>query len=118
MEEIKQTLVSHSEKITQLEDSTEKVLNKFDTLVDSMNELTVTIAVSNEKHDNYQQEAKEYRKTISELTKIVNLNTRDIAEMKPTVSSVRGLMWKVIGALMLGMGGSSFLAAALIKSGG
>jgi len=117
MEEIKKTLVQHGSEINQLKDAQTNVLAGIDKLVVSIKDLTVTLAVNSEKHDHSSKEISALRKDINDQVKLSQLNARQIAGMEPTVNSVRGLMWKIIGALMLGMGGSSFLAAALIKAG-
>ena len=91
-------------KVEALYDLVGSMTNEMSACTHAMTALTTQFAVYTEKHDN----------TEKSLQALVASQTR-IQEMKPTVDSVRGLVWRVITAIILGMGGLGVLVAELIK---
>ena len=81
----------------------------------AMRDLTTQFAVYTEKHDNTDRTMQTLISSQTRMHESINAHPISIAEMKPTVDSVRGLVWKVLTSLVLGMSGIGFLISALIK---
>ena len=81
----------------------------------AMRDLTTQFAVYTEKHDNTDRTMQSLIASHEMMHKSINSHSVSIAEMRPTVESVRGLVWKVLTSLVLGMSGIGFLISALIK---
>ena len=81
----------------------------------AMRNLTTQFAVYTEKHDNTDKTMQSLINSQIRIHESLNSHSISIAEMKPTVESVRGLVWKVLTSLILGMGGIGFLVSTIIK---
>jgi hypothetical protein len=82
----------------------------------AMRDLTTQFAVYTEKHDGTERALKSVLDAQVELIKVQNRHSLDIAGMKPTVESIRGLVWRVITASVLGVGGAFTIAFSSVNS--
>lgn len=81
----------------------------------AMRDLTTQFAIYTERHDHTEKSISSLESLVADLSKITNKNTIAIAEMKPTVESVRGLLWRMVGAIAAGVGGAALIVSATIK---
>ena len=81
----------------------------------AMRELTTQFAIYTERHDNTEKSIAAVSKITEELRKSNSENTISIATMKPTVESIRGMLWKMIGSIVASVGCASIIASTLIK---
>lgn len=81
----------------------------------AMRELTTQFAVYTEKHDNTDKTMQSLITSQVSMSKSITDHSIAIASMQPTVESVRGLVWKVLTSLILGMGGMGVLVSVLVK---
>jgi len=81
----------------------------------AMRDLTTQFAVYTEKHDNTDKTMQSLINKQTRIHDVLDKHSIAIAEMKPTVESVRGLVWKVLTSLILGMGGITLVVSTLIK---
>jgi len=81
----------------------------------AMRDLTTQFAVYTEKHDNTDKAMQSLVSSQTRIHQSINEHAIAIAQMKPTVESVRGLVWKVITSILLGIGGLAFIVAAIPK---
>ena len=110
MNDISQKIERHAYEIDTLKDSVGKVLDSVNKLTDAMNNQATQFAVYAAKHDTVAVE-------LDSLRKDVNRHSNELAAMKPVVDGVRGLVWKVIGASIMGGTGVAALIAAITKLG-
>ena len=105
---LKDTIREHRYEIDTLKNTFNKMLSSMDSLTESINSQTTQFAVFAEKHDTVIEEQKE-------LKRDVKLHSQDIAAMKPIVEGVRGLVWKVVTASVMGGVGVAGLATAVLS---
>ena len=102
-------------KVEALYDLVGSMTNEMSACTHAMTALTTQFAVYTEKHDNTEKSLHALVASQTRIQDSINKHSVSIAEMKPTVDSVRGLVWRVITAIILGMGGLGVLVAELIK---
>lgn len=106
-EELHNQVNEHQLRIATLEETTKEVLQSLKDSTDAMNQLTTQFAVYASKHD-----------TVSaELTTIrtkQDLHGEKIAAMLPVVDGLRGLVWKVVGAALVGGLGVGGVITAMV----
>lgn len=81
----------------------------------AMRDLTTQFAVYTEKHDNTDKTMQAMIISQTRMHDSITEHSIAIAMMKPTVESVRGLVWKVLTSLILGMGGMGVLVSVMVK---
>lgn len=108
MSDVEKALQEHRYEIDTLKSVHSEVVNELRDTTKAINNLATQFAVSAQKQD-------ENAKDIDAIGKKVDQNSLKIAAMYPTYESLRGLVWKIIGALLIGMGGISAIVASIIK---
>ena len=81
----------------------------------AMRDLTTQFAVYTEKHDNTEKALTALTMSQTKIHESINEHSIAIAQMKPTVESVRGLVWKVLTSIILGMGGLGLVLSSIAK---
>jgi|GEM_PF-2770355 len=109
-EELQKTVNDHQYRISSLEEGTTKVLTSLDRLTDAMNNQATQFAVYASKHDTVSAE-------LSSVKNKLDVHSETIAAMKPVVDGVRGLIWKVVTAALLGGTGVAAVIVALLNYG-
>lgn len=108
MEELKAQIEEHRYEIDTLKDGFGKLVSSIEKMTESVNELIVQFAVTSQKHD-------ANAKNIEKLEAEQKEHSKMLADHHPTVISVRGLMWKIMGAIILGMGGFTSIVVGILK---
>lgn len=107
MEEIREKVNQHDMEISAIKESVGRTLNSLDENTRAMNALTNQFAGYAVSHERAQQD-------IISLSKKIDTHSEAIAAMKPVVDGVRGLVWKVVAASLLGGTGVATLIVALL----
>ena len=110
VKEIHEKLTQHSYEIETLKSSTGELVATLKDTTKAMNDLATSFALSAQKHD-------ENQKDIDKLTTKIDAHSEKIALMFPTVEALRGMVWKLVGAMFLGVSGSAAVVATIIKMG-
>ena len=102
-------------KVTTLYELVGTMSSEMTACTHAMRDLTTQFAVYTEKHDHTERSLKSLVDSQTRIHESITAHSIEIAQMKPTVESVRGLVWKVITSILLGMGGLGVVVAALPK---
>ena len=81
----------------------------------AMRDLTTQFAIYTERHDHTEKSISALTAIVSDISKLTNQNTISIATMQPTVESVRGLLWKMVAAVITGVGGAAVIVSSIPK---
>ena len=103
-DDINNKISEHNFRIGALEENSQKMIDAMSALTDAINKQTTQFAVYASKHDDVSAELKMVKAKIDG-------HGLDLAAIKPIVEGVRGLVWKVVTAAVLGGSG---VAAAII----
>tara|TARA_R110000851_G_scaffold268528_1_gene421251 strand:- start:98 stop:454 length:357 start_codon:yes stop_codon:yes gene_type:complete len=76
-------------------------------------ELTTQLSVYCERSEHSREKVTEIKQDIAKIQQETHRQGLDIAAMKPTVTALRGIMWKIAGAAIVGGSG---LAAVIIAA--
>ena len=76
-------------------------------------ELTTQLSVYCERSEHSREKVTEIKQDIAKIQQETHRQGLDIAAMKPTVTALRGIMWKIAGAAIFGGSG---LAAVIIAA--
>lgn len=107
-QEIQERVQKHEHKIETLEFNVNRVLNALEKNTEKNGELVNKFSVYISKHDDLKQ-------TVDSINKKVTNHGEVLAAHKPVVDGVRGIVWKIFGSTLIGMGGVAALVAAIIK---
>lgn len=107
--QMQEQINEHRYEIDALKDSVSKTLSSMNGLTDAINKQSTQFAVFAEKHDTVTKE-------IDSIKPDIKQHGEDIAAMKPTVESLRGLVWKVIFASLAGGTGIGAIIIAMISN--
>ena len=102
-------------KVEALYEMVGSMTNEMSACTHAMTGLTTQFAVYTEKHDHTDKALQALVASQTRIHESVGKHSIAIAEMKPTVESVRGLVWKVLTSLVLGMGGMGVLLSTFAK---
>ncbi len=102
-------------ELNAIKDSVVKMSQGMGDCANAMRDLTTQFAVYTERHDGTERALKSVLDAQVELIKVQSRHSLDIAGMKPTVDSIRGLVWKVIAASVLGVGGAFTIAFSAVN---
>ena len=91
-----------------LEHTLEKGFEAIKDHTKAVNELSAQFAVYAFRHDKIEQDVREQEKE-------QRVHSKEIAAMKPVVDGLRGVIWKMVGASLVGGGAAVAIAAALVK---
>lgn len=97
----------HGQRLTVMETNMSSLIPVLEENTRSNNELAKQFAVYASKHDTIEQDVKDVKEQLKD-------HGEQIAAMRPTVESVRGLVWKVVSASLVGGGGVAAILAAVI----
>lgn len=106
--ELEKKVNEHEYRIASQEQSTAEVIQALKDLTSAMNNQATQFAVYTSMHDTVQQEQNQLKSEVKQMA-------QDIAVMKPTVTNVNGLVWKVVGACLLGGGGIAAVLSVAIS---
>lgn len=109
-EELHNRVKDHDYRLSSLEDGTSKVLNALDKLTDAMNNQATQFAVYASKHDTVSAE-------LNTVKAEMKAHGETLAAIKPVVDGVRGLIWKVVAAALIGGTGVATVIVALLNYG-
>ena len=109
-EELQKAVNDHDYRLSSLDKSTDKVLAGIDRLTDAMNNQATQFAVYASKHDTVSAE-------LSTVKAKLDLHGETLAAIKPVVDGVRGLVWKVVTAALIGGTGVAAVIVALLNYG-
>lgn len=115
MSDIERTIDQHRYEIDSIKESVGTMSKSMTDCTMAMRELTTQFAIYTERHDGTEKTLKAVLDAQKETTKIINIHGLDIAAMKPTVESVRGLVWKVVTASVCGAGGAFIIAYSAVN---
>ena len=76
-------------------------------------ELTTQLSVYCERSEHSREKVTEIKQDIAKIQQEMHNQGIDIAAMKPTVTALRGIMWKITGGVIIGGGG---LVAIIIEA--
>lgn len=110
MQDIHDKLSQHSYEIETLKSSTGDLIDALKETTTSMNSLATNFALSAQKHD-------ENQKDIDKMADKLDVHSEKIALMLPTVEALRGMVWKLVGAMFLGISGAAAIVASIVKMG-
>lgn len=108
MSEIHSRLDQHHYEIETLKSGMGELITELKESTKSTNELITQFAVSNQKHDQNQKE-------IDELQKEAKKHGETLAAIEPVITGLRGVIWKLITAIVVAMGASNALVAMIGK---
>jgi mevalonate pyrophosphate decarboxylase len=83
---------------------------------EAMQGLTTQLSVYCERSEHSKEKITEIKVDINKIQDVTHRQGLDIAAMKPTVNALRGIMWKITGATIIGGGGLAALIVGFIKS--
>lgn len=108
MQEIHSRLDQHHYEIETLKSGMGELIVELKESTKSTNELITQFAVSNQKHD-------ENQKDIERLQIKSESHGELLAAMEPVVTGLRGVMWKLVSAIIVAIGSSSAIVAMIGK---
>ena len=76
-------------------------------------ELTTQLSIYCERSEHSKEKITEIKEDIEKIQQETHRQGLDIAAMKPTVTALRGIMWKITGGVIMGGGG---LVAVIIAA--
>ena len=110
MQDIHDKLSQHSYEIETLKSSTGELVATLKDTTKAMNDLATSFALSAQKHD-------ENQKDIDKLVTKIDTHSEKIAVMYPTFESLRGMVWRLVGAMFLGVAATGTIVASIMKMG-
>lgn len=121
VKEIHDKLTQHSYEIDALKSSTGELVDTLKETTKAMNDLATNFALSAQKHDENQKDIDKLNLKVDagneKLITKIDAHSEKIALMFPTVEALRGMVWKLVGAMFLGVSGSAAVVATIIKMG-
>tara|TARA_R110000796_G_scaffold33154_2_gene86248 strand:- start:486 stop:845 length:360 start_codon:yes stop_codon:yes gene_type:complete len=78
---------------------------------EATNALTMQLSIYCERTEHSKEKITEIKIDITKIQDVTSKQGLDIAAMKPTVTALRGIMWKIAGAAIIGGSG---LAAVIV----
>ncbi len=110
--DLEKKVSEHEYRITTQEQSTAEVIQALKDLTSAMHNQATQFAVYTSMHDTVQQEQNQLKAEVKQLS-------QDVAVMKPTVTNINGLVWKVVGSCLIGGAGiAAIISGAAALSGG
>ncbi len=111
MNDLHEKTESLERRLSLMEDGTNRTNTNLEQNTKAVNELVTQLAVYISKHEAIEEEIKTIRSTQIE-------HGQSIAAMSPVVEGMRGLMWKIVGATLLGGGGIAAVIIGTVKTTG
>lgn len=115
-QEIEKKIQKHDTDIELLKNNFDRVVSSLDSNTRQSQELTKELTVYITKHDGLESRMKELQSANSSVIAMQLDHSNKIAEMKPVVDNLRGLVWKVASLVLIGGGGLAAIATALISA--
>lgn len=103
----------HEMEINALKVLVEKSSQSMNDCTLAMRDLTLQFSIFSTKHDNTEAVLVAIKSDIKDMSKTINSHASSISGMQPTVDGVRGLVWKMVTAVITGMGGISLIVIQL-----
>jgi mevalonate pyrophosphate decarboxylase len=83
---------------------------------EAMQSLTTQLSVYCERSEHSKEKITEIKTDISKIQDVTHQHGLDIASMIPTVTALRGIMWKITTATILGGSGLAVIIVGATKS--
>lgn len=110
MQDIHDKLIKQEYRIDSLEKNFSELVSTIKDNTRAMGELATNFALSAQKHD-------ENQKDIDKLKEEQVREGKKVAQMMPTVESLRGMVWKLYGGMVGAIAATSAIVAAISKMG-
>jgi len=114
MRNIEQKVEKHETDIGVLKYSFDNVVKSIEDNTKQSRELTQTLTVYITKHDGLENRMRELQTAQTAIVSNQLDHSKTIAAMKPVVDSLRGFVWKLTGAVILGGGGVAAVLTAIV----
>lgn len=105
----------HEYEIETLKNGISEAVSAMRDVTKSVDSLASSFSVYTAKHDNLDSTMLELKNAQIEIIKTQVQHGNDIAAIKPVADAMRGLVWKITSAVILGGGGVAMLIAAIPK---